>query len=77
MTTEEKIKTILAEQLGIEKEEIHPEDRLRTDFHMNSTDLTELMQRLLELGFDEDKLDLSQIETVTELIETLKSEEEI
>jgi len=77
MATEEKIKIILAEQLGIEKEEIHPEDSLRADFHMTSTDLTELMQRLLDLGFEEEKLNLSQIETVAELIETLKSEEEI
>ena len=77
MTAEEKIKTILAEQLGIEKEEIHAEDSLRDDLHMNPTDLTELMQQLLDLGFEEDKLDLSQIETVAELIETLKSEEEI
>ncbi len=77
MITEKKIKKILAEQLGIEVEEINLKDSLRADYHMSSSDLTELLHQLSGLGFDTERFYLSEIETVGELIETLTSEEEI
>jgi acyl carrier protein len=75
--TEEKIKQLIAELVGIEVGEIELSDSLREDYHMSPTDLAELMHQLLELGANEEKLDLSEIETVSELVEALKQEEEI
>ena len=77
MITEEKIKQIIAELVSIEAGEINLSDSLRDDYHMSPTDFTELMHQLLEMGFSEEKLNLSKIETVGELVEALKQEEEI
>lgn len=75
--TEEKIKQIVAELVGIEVTEINLSDSLRDDYHMSPTDLAELMHQLLSFGFSEEKLDFSKIETMGELVEALKQEEEI
>lgn len=77
MASEIEIKKILAEQLGIEVGEINLRDSLREDYLMSASDLTELLHSLIELGFKEDAFDFTEIETVEDLIEAVKSEEQI
>ena len=70
---QDKLFSLLAEQLGVEPEDIHLEDSLRAELHMNSVDLAELAAKLEEEGFG--AVDLSEIETVEELLEALNVEE--
>lgn len=73
---ENKIIKIIAQQIGIEPQDIKLEDTLREDLHMDSQDLSELQNHLVEKGFDEEKIDLTEIQTVSDLIDLFTSEEE-
>ena len=66
---------ILGEIIGVEPDDINLEDSLRDDLHMNSVDLAELSEKISEakLGV----VDLSEIETVEELMEALNIDEEV
>lgn len=68
-----KLFEILSEILGVEPEDINSEDSLREDLHMNSVDLAEFSEKITEarLGV----VDLSEIETVEELVDQLNLEE--
>lgn len=70
-----KLLEILSSIIGVDVEDIEMEDSLRDDLHMNSVDLAELIEKLAEEGFG--SVDISEIETVEELIETLHLEEEV
>ncbi|OGM13690.1 hypothetical protein A3A76_02650 [Candidatus Woesebacteria bacterium RIFCSPLOWO2_01_FULL_39_23] len=70
-----KIKTLLAEQLGLGQEDIHEDDSLRDDLHMSSTDLTDFSELLSENKFDTTLIDFINIETVGELIESITQDE--
>ena len=48
MSTSEKVKSIIAEQLGVKIEEIKPESRLSDDLGADSLDCVELMMALEE-----------------------------
>lgn len=69
----EKLLNLLGELIGVEPDDIKPEDSLRDDLHMNSVDLAELADRLSKEGMG--TVDLSEIETVEELLEELNTEE--
>lgn len=64
-----KIKKLLSDYLGIEPEDIDDEDSLVADLHMKPTDLTDFIEILDTEGLDTTKLDLTEIETIGELIE--------
>jgi len=66
-----KIKSILAQQLGIESEDINPDDSLVDELHMKPSDLTDFLEILEGEGVDTSKIYLTKIETVEELIEAL------
>ena len=70
-----KLLELLSSIIGVEIEDIEIEDSLRDDLHMNSVDLAELVEKLSDEGFG--PVDISEIETVEELIEALHLEEEV
>ena len=69
------LKKILAEQIGADVDDIHDDDALREDLHMSSSDLTDLVQALSNGGYNIQKLNLLEIETVADLIENLVHED--
>ena len=69
--TPTKVKEILAEQIGVEVEDLNDDDAFIEDLHMTNADLTDFGQKLESLGADLSELDFSTIETVEELTETL------
>lgn len=73
----ELIKKILAEQLGIEPEDISADDSFRDDLHMSATDLTDFLQKLKEQGINISFFDLAEITTVADLTEAIISQGDI
>lgn len=69
--TSKKVKMELANYLGVEPEDIEDESTLTGDLHMKATDLTDFMVKLGENGFATENIDLMEIETFGDLIETL------
>jgi len=72
-----KALNLLAEQIGVATDDINEEDTFLDDLHMTPADLTEFAERLenegIEVGIDQ----LGEMETVSELLETLRAEEEL
>src|SRR3989338_10565183 len=64
-----QIKKLLSEYLGVEPDDIDEEDSLVADLPMKPTDLTDFVEILDTRGLDISKLELTEIETVGELIE--------
>ncbi|GEM_PF-6180403 len=75
--TDKKILDIIGEITGLEPEDINYDDFLREDLHMGLEEFTLLSEKLSTLGIDEDNLDFSQVQTVSDLIELVHSLEEI
>ena len=73
--TPEYIKGLLAEQIGVEPDDIKDEDAFSDELHMSAADLSDFSESLTNSGIDTSKLDLTQIETVGDLLEALSSEE--
>lgn len=71
----QKILEIIADQIGVEVEDINLEDDLREDLHMTAVDLSELTEIFAEQNFG--SVDFSEIETVEELFESLGVDDEI
>ncbi|KKR44852.1 MAG: hypothetical protein UU51_C0007G0013 [Microgenomates group bacterium GW2011_GWC1_41_20] len=67
----ESTKKELANFLGIEPEDIENDFSLTEDLHMKPTDLTDFMEMLSKMNFDTDKIDLTEIETFSDLIDAL------
>lgn len=70
-----KLLEILSGIIGVEVEDIEMEDSLRDELHMNAVDLAELSEKIEAAGMGH--ADLSEVETVEELIEALHLEEEV
>ena len=69
----EKIKEIVADQLGIDAEDIKLESNFKEDLEADSLDLFELVMSLEEeYGVEIPSEDLEKIETVNDIIEYLK-----
>lgn len=75
MNTKDTVKKLLAEQIGVEPDDIGEEDFLIEDLHMSPADLTDFVEKLEASGFPTHGLDLTEIETVEDLLEKLSSEE--
>ena len=70
----EKIKEIVADQLGIDAEDIKLESNFKEDLEADSLDLFELVMSLEEeYGVESPSEDLEKIETVNDIIEYLKA----
>lgn len=73
----EKALNLLAEQIGVTTEDINEDDSFLDDLHMTPADLTEFAQKLEEAGINMTIDKLGEMETVSELLETLRAEEEL
>lgn len=60
---------IIANQIGVEPEDINEDDDLREDLHMSSVDLAEVAEHVAGLGLD--GVDWTQIELVSDLLDSL------
>ena len=70
----EKIKEIVADQLGIDEDDIKLESNFKEDLEADSLDLFELVMALEEeYGVEIPSEDLEKIATVNDLIEYLKN----
>jgi acyl carrier protein len=69
MNTENTIIKLLAEHIGVEPEDIKPDDFFFDDLHMSPADLSDFMEILTANGIDVSKIDLSTIEAVEDLLE--------
>ena len=77
MAVEEKVKDIIAEQLGVKKEEIKPESSFIDDLGADSLDLVELIM-MLEEEFEKEipDEDAEKIQTVQDAIDYIKNNKE-
>lgn len=70
-----EIKKLLADYLGVELEDINEDDTLLEDLHMSASDLSEFVETLKSEGADTSSLIIEDIETVSDIIESITSEE--
>ncbi|MBI2103777.1 acyl carrier protein [Candidatus Woesebacteria bacterium] len=73
----EKILSLLATHLGIETQDIDLTDDLSEDLHMSSVDLADFAHNLEAGGFSITPEEISNFDTVGELVEFLAQEEAI
>nr|2EHS_A Chain A, Acyl carrier protein [Aquifex aeolicus VF5]2EHT_A Chain A, Acyl carrier protein [Aquifex aeolicus VF5] len=70
---EERVKEIIAEQLGVEKEKITPEAKFVEDLGADSLDVVELIMAFEEeFGIEIPDEDAEKIQTVGDVINYLK-----
>lgn len=69
--TTSQIKQFLAEQIGVEPEDLNDQDSFVEDLHMTNADLTDFSHRLEVEGVDPKEIDFASVETIEELIEAL------
>lgn len=70
----EKIRIMIAEQLGIDVEEVKAESSLQDDLNADSLDLFELVVSLEEeYGIEIPSGDLEKVETVNDIVEYLEA----
>ena len=73
----DKIKEIIAEQLGVEEDEITPDTSFKEDLGADSLDLFEMVMALEEnYGIEIPTDDLGQLETVADVIDYIQSHKE-
>lgn len=69
MSVEEKVKEIVAEQLGVSVEQVKPESKFVEDLGADSLDLTELIMAMEdEFGVEIDDEKAQEIKTVQDAI---------
>ncbi len=67
-----KIKSLLAEHIGVDADDIKDEDSFSEDLHMGPMELVDFTEALKKIGFDTSAIDFSTIDTVGELLEALQ-----
>ena len=73
----EEIKTIVAENLGVEEDSITMESSFKDDLKADSLDLFEMVMALEEnYGIEIPTADLGQLETVADVIDDIQSHKE-
>ena len=72
-----KVIKLLAENLGVEAEDIAEDDSFAEDLHMSPDKLSDFVESLSSSGFETSNLALTEIETVGDLAELLSSHEDI
>ena len=73
----QKIIALLAEHMGTDEEELKNTDMLQDDINMSPTDLADFVEKLTVAGFDTSKLNLTELESVEDLIENIISQEDL
>lgn len=69
--TTSKVKRELADFLGIGMEDVEDDSFFLEDFHMGAVEMTDFMDILEKAGFETDNIDLTEIETFSDLVEEL------
>lgn len=69
--TKGSVRRELANYLGIEPADVEDDSILSEDLHMKATDLTDFMEILTRMNFDTADIDLTEIETFSDLVESL------
>ncbi len=62
---------ILAEYLGVETKDIFEEDSLTDDLHMEPANISEFISVLEEKGVETGGIDLKEVDTVSDLLESI------
>ncbi len=70
-----KIKSLLAEFLGVDTDDIKDEYSLTSDLHMTPADITDFLQILEANHINISEIDLAEVETFDELIEAISLHE--
>ena len=73
----QKIITLLAKHTGADEEELSSTDTFQDKINMSVMDLADFVEKLKVAGFDTSKLDLTEIESVGDLIENIASQEDL
>jgi acyl carrier protein len=68
-TIKQKVKRELADFLGVGIEDIEDESEFTSDFHMTASDMTDFMDILEKSGVSTDGLDLTNIESFSDLVD--------
>lgn len=72
----EKVRAIIAEQLGIDKKKIQPESHLINDLKADSLDVVALVMDLeQEYGIEIPDEDLAQLQTVQNILDFIDKQE--
>lgn len=69
--TKKRVKSIIAEHLGVESSDIEDDDSFSQDLHMSPSDIFDLFEVLKEKGICDENCDYSEAETVSDLLEEL------
>lgn len=67
----EKLIKLLAEQIGVEPEDIKEDDSFSEDLHMSPAEFSDFLHVLTNSGFTVSSSDLTGIETVEDLLDIL------
>ena len=74
---EKTVLTSIAEFLGVTEEDVVLEDSLRDDLRMNTAAITDYMEKLKEMGFNIDDVEIENIDTIGELVDILALETDL
>lgn len=76
MRMDKKIESIvkeeLSQQLGVSVEDINNDDSLISDLHLKPNDITDFLVALGNKGIDTSKIDFDEVDTISELIDSLE-----
>jgi acyl carrier protein len=76
--TETEIKEIIlsriAEQIGVDIEDIDLEDSLIDDLHLNTAEITDILAKLSDQGLEVEESEFENIDTVSDLIDHILSQ---
>lgn len=75
LNLQEQVKKLLSEYLGIDPKDLEEDDSFSEDLHMNPANLSDFIENLKKEGIDTSSVNLLEIKTLTDLIESLNSEE--
>jgi acyl carrier protein len=74
INTNKKLIELLTAHLGLEPDDITLEDSFTVDLHMNGADLSDFAHTLSDAGYSISPDEISNFETVGELVEFLNQE---
>lgn len=69
--TKETVRRELSNFLGVDTEDIEDDVSLTEDLHMKATDLADFMEILTRMNMDTERVDLTQTETFSDLLDAL------
>lgn len=75
--TENKIIKLLADNIGVDTEDVSVEDTFIDDLHMSAADLADFIATLGGEGFDISPDDIEGLEIVADLVEAVSLKEDI